>query len=190
VLENAPRGAPTEGLPSLQPANESRKRPFSSISGDSFPTPTPTTDRGQSWSAEHRQIRPYIPPDHPVPFTVNDMAPHPATPTRAAETHPMPPRAEPNIVDGSPDGLHQDPLHQIGQVREIEDPIFNWSVFQRFDCPVPPLSSKWQCFADPFSAIWRPSTLRFRFLRPLRLESSLSPPSVLLCCRMRSAMRS
>jgi len=129
VLESAVRRTPTEVFPSPQPVDESRKRPFSSISGDGFPTPISTSGRGPPWSTEHRAIRPYIPPEPSLPYSVNDLAPKTPAPVSLVNSDPIPVRAEPNILDEIPDSLHQDPLQQAEPVREIEDSVFNWSVY-------------------------------------------------------------
>ncbi|KAK0641069.1 hypothetical protein B0T16DRAFT_430990 [Cercophora newfieldiana] len=124
ILEGAIRRTPTETFPSPQPADESRKRQFSSISGDSFPTPTSASGRGPPWPTEHRAIRPFIPQDRSLTYAANDLAPKP-TVLPAIPNDSLPPRAEPSILDGISDGLSQDPLQQPERVREIDDQVFN-----------------------------------------------------------------
>ncbi|KAK0617090.1 hypothetical protein B0T14DRAFT_433968 [Immersiella caudata] len=125
ILEGAMRRTPTETFPSPQPTDESRKRQYSSISGDGFPTPTSASARAPPWSAEHRAIRPFIPPERPaVPFNVNSLASRPATPPSLKNSDPLPPRIEPNVLDGIADGLRQDP-QLLERVPEIDDDVFN-----------------------------------------------------------------
>ncbi|KAK3349289.1 hypothetical protein B0T25DRAFT_457525 [Lasiosphaeria hispida] len=130
-LENAVQRVPNEAFSSPMPGDDSRKRPFSSISNEGFPTPTSTTSRVAAWATEHRPIRPYI-PDHRLSYTVNDLAPKliPSTDLPGVSDGALHPPAE-GIMEGIPhdglvqDGLHQDPLQQPEQVREIHDDSFN-----------------------------------------------------------------
>ncbi|KAK0708123.1 hypothetical protein B0H67DRAFT_603177 [Lasiosphaeris hirsuta] len=131
-LETAVQRVPNEAFSSPMPVDDSRKRPFSAISNDGFPTPTSTTGRVTAWTTEHRPLRPYIDPDHRLPYSVNDLAPKlvPSTELPGVNDGALQPPAE-SIMQGIPqdglvqDGLHQDPLQQPEQVREMYDDTFN-----------------------------------------------------------------
>ncbi|KAK3381637.1 hypothetical protein B0H63DRAFT_210824 [Podospora didyma] len=132
-LDGSGRRDSAEVFTSPMPSDENRKRPYSSISGDGFTTPT--TDRLAAWATEPRPIRPYIPPPYRPPYTPNDLAPKPATPDGLPEANEsalqvqtdsaMLDRISQNFL--VPDGLPQPQHHQSLQVdvlREIEDAAF------------------------------------------------------------------
>ena len=86
------------------PADDSRKRPFSSLSTDAVATPTPP--RQVSWVTENRPIRPHN-PEYRAGYTVNDLAPKPATPAALPDANDVSRQAPPVAVPSgiSPDGM-------------------------------------------------------------------------------------
>ena len=123
ALDGAVRRPSAEAFASPLPVDESRKRPYSNISGDGFPTPTSNSGQAAAWAPDQRPIRPYMPPDQP--WSANDLAPRPMLPTELGADSSLPARPEASVLDGMPDGLPQDPLHPIEQVGEIEDIVFS-----------------------------------------------------------------
>jgi len=139
--DSAARRTSAEAYASPTPGDDGRKRPFSSISVDGFSAPSP--NRQTPWGApEHKLIRPYQPEYRPQ-YSANDLAPKPEDP---APNFPGPIDGLPQVrqdggmegmtqnglvqgdipVDGLPqDDLSQDQLHQVDQLRYIEDATFD-----------------------------------------------------------------
>lgn len=92
LLEGVSRRESAEAFASPLPIDDGRKRPFSSISNDTFPTPSPARHTG--WVPEHRPIQPYQPPPSRVtPYSTNGLAPQPIGPKAD------PPRLETQVAD-------------------------------------------------------------------------------------------
>ncbi|KAI1134111.1 hypothetical protein F5Y05DRAFT_244598 [Hypoxylon sp. FL0543] len=101
--------------PSGQAEDNSRKRPYSSISGAEFATPTST--RQGTWSSEPRQIQPYQTPssNFRTPYNANGLAPQPLSkPDSGVASHPA----------AAIDAVPLDP-NQNGAVRELDGDAFN-----------------------------------------------------------------
>lgn len=123
------RRASSEAFASPGIGDESRKRPFSSISGDGFHTPSPSRISA-GYTTDHRPILPYVQPDFRPPNSgnPNELAMKPVTlmpfPGGANEAG-LQAQPEP-IMDGmSQNGLPQGSSHQTDQLPEIEDAIFD-----------------------------------------------------------------
>lgn len=71
ALESTPRSS-ADAFSSPMPLDESRKRPFSSISGDFG---TPATLRHAAWGADPRPIQPYQSPAFRPLYSANSLAP-------------------------------------------------------------------------------------------------------------------
>lgn len=96
-----------------QPEENSRKRPYSSISTGEFDTPA--SSRQAAWSAEPRPIQPIQPFQPPKqPYSANGLAPQPLG-KPDAETPSQPPAVM--------DGLSLD-LNQNDPIRELDDGAF------------------------------------------------------------------
>lgn len=102
------------------PEDNSRKRPYSSISGGDFATPN--SSRQATWSSEPRAIQPYQTPAStlkPPPYSANGLAPQPLprtepdTPSRPATTNTL--ESEPVPLD----------LNTNGSTRELNDDAFS-----------------------------------------------------------------
>ncbi|OTA88266.1 hypothetical protein M434DRAFT_15087 [Hypoxylon sp. CO27-5] len=101
--------------PSGQPEDNSRKRPYSSISGAEFATPT--SSRQGTWSSEPRQIQPYQTPSGNLrtPYNANGLAPQPLSkPDSGAVPRPA----------GATDAVPFDP-NQNGATRELDEGAFS-----------------------------------------------------------------
>ncbi|KAK4153067.1 glucose transport transcription regulator RGT1 [Chaetomidium leptoderma] len=107
--------------------DESRKRPFSSISGEGFQTPSP--NRLPMYPTDHRPILPYLQPDFRAQNSGDpaDLSIKPATPMQfPGPTNDMNLQGQPEMMDGiSQNGLPQGSSHQADQLPEIEDEAFN-----------------------------------------------------------------
>ncbi|KAM7207291.1 hypothetical protein V8F20_002353 [Naviculisporaceae sp. PSN 640] len=115
-----------ENYASPTPVDEARKRPYSSISGDAFSVQSP--GRQPPWVPEHKPIRPYQPDSRLPPWSLNDLAPKPETPTPLF-SGPIEniPQARPEGMEGiAENGPVQGGLPQTEQIPEIDD--------VRFDC--------------------------------------------------------
>jgi hypothetical protein len=78
LLDSA-RRVSAEAFASPIPLDDSRKRPFASISTEGFTTPTPP--RPAAWPTEHRPIQPYHPiASRAVSYNANGLAPQPIGP--------------------------------------------------------------------------------------------------------------
>lgn len=101
--------------PGQQPEESSRKRPYSSISGGEFATPT--SSRQAAWSSEPRPIQPYQTPsgNFRTPYSANGMAPQPlAKPDSGEVSRPA------TAVDAVPLDLNHDDL-----TRELDEGAFS-----------------------------------------------------------------
>lgn len=82
LLEVVPQRQSAEAFISPLQMDDGRKRPFSSISNDNYPTPSPARHVG--WATDHRPIQPYQhqppPPSVDTPFSANSLAPQPIGP--------------------------------------------------------------------------------------------------------------
>ena len=105
-LEGGSRRESTEAFSSPLPIDDSRKRPFSSISNDGFPTPSPA--RPTAWTPGHRPIQPYQPPpNRGTPYSVNGLAPQP-----------IGPKADPPMLDSQvADSMQLDSV--MGELNEV-----------------------------------------------------------------------
>ncbi|KAK3303247.1 uncharacterized protein B0T15DRAFT_401872 [Chaetomium strumarium] len=111
------------------PGDDSRKRPFSSISGDSFQTPSPS--RIPSISTEHRPIMPHVQPDLSASESgnPNSLAPRSLAPIQiSGGTNNVSSQGQPEMTDRiSHDEPPQAPVQPADQMPdiEIEDAVFN-----------------------------------------------------------------
>jgi hypothetical protein len=127
-VEGLERRASSEAFASPGLGDESRKRPFSSISGDGFQTPSPNRI-SSAFTTDHRPILPYVPPDFrsqssgvPAVLTAKPalVTQFPGAPNDIGV------QGQSEVMDGiSQNGLHQGPSHQADQLPEIEDAAFN-----------------------------------------------------------------
>lgn len=128
-IDDSGRRSSSEAFASPGLGDDSRKRPFSNISGDSF---TPTTDPNQisGYATEHRQILPYVHPDfrsvgtdNPNDLSLRAIAPMPSFSVSGDAVLQSQPDA---LMDGvTHNGLPQGSSHQSDQLPEIEDHVFN-----------------------------------------------------------------
>ena len=119
ALENASRRSPAEGFPSPMAVDDGRKRPFSSISGDGFPTPPPLP-RTTAWPGEHRPIRPYVSPEQSQAWTPNDAFHKAVPPPGFPEPSPLAAQPEAIMMEGMSDGLPA-ALMEVDAVRVLDD---------------------------------------------------------------------
>ncbi|KAI1088138.1 hypothetical protein F5B19DRAFT_27431 [Rostrohypoxylon terebratum] len=100
--------------PTGQPEDNSRKRPYSSISGGEFTTPT--SSRQATWSSEPRPIQPYQTPsaNFRTPYSANGLAPQILPkPDSTAASRPT------TAVDSTPLDL------QNGSTRDLDEAAFS-----------------------------------------------------------------
>ncbi|KAI1374473.1 hypothetical protein F4677DRAFT_170467 [Hypoxylon crocopeplum] len=97
------------------PEDNSRKRPYSSISGADFATPT--TPRQTTWSSEPRSIQPYQTPSNIFrsPYSANGLAPQPLT---------KPDSGTPSRPGAPMDAVALD-VNQNGSIRELNEDAFS-----------------------------------------------------------------
>jgi hypothetical protein len=127
-VEGLERRTSSEAFASPGIGDDSRKRPFSSISGDGFQTPSPSRI-ASSFTTDHRPILPYLPPDFrsqgsgvPADLSVKSAMPtqFPGAPNDIGL------QGQSEMIDGiSQNGLHQGPSHQTDQLPEIGDAAFH-----------------------------------------------------------------
>lgn len=127
-VESLERSASNEAFASPGLGDDSRKRPFSSISADGFQTPSPNR-LSAAFTTDHRPILPYLQPDFRASNTANqtELAIKPAAPMQfQGPTSDIGLQAQPEMMDGiSQNGLPQGSSHQTDQMPEIEDAAFN-----------------------------------------------------------------
>ncbi|KAK4230194.1 glucose transport transcription regulator RGT1 [Podospora fimiseda] len=130
-IEDPGRRSSSEAFASPSLGDDSRKRPFANISGDSgYLNNTPGSNQPSPYTTDHRQLSPYVHQDYRPANTdnPNDLA------LRAIA--PMPSFGVPGDVglqpqpDGMMDGVTQNGIpqgasHQPEQLLEIEDNVFN-----------------------------------------------------------------
>ncbi|KAI1502100.1 hypothetical protein F5X99DRAFT_167706 [Biscogniauxia marginata] len=153
--------------PSGQTDENSRKRPYSSISGADFSTPT--TSRQATWSSEPRPIQPYQTPGggslRGAPYSANGLAPQPLSKPEAGT--PSQPAAvmEPIPLDLNPNGA----------LREIDEDAFN--VYLNVVHPYLPLLAGTKVRVEAQLAQC-PPRLRDAFIEALycTMQSSVSSP--------------
>ena len=142
------RTTPAEafGTPMSSTGDDSRKRPYSSISSETF-TASPAAaavaahERLAGWGSEanrapeHRPIRPYHPTTYPQIHSVNDLVPKPlaAAMPQSPEVNGVQQASEAAAAAAadaaSQDGLASNGLSQeqpLEQAREISDVAFEW----------------------------------------------------------------
>ncbi|KAJ4392786.1 Glucose-responsive transcription factor [Neurospora sp. IMI 360204] len=124
------RTTPAEAFGSPIPGDDGRKRPYSSISSETF-TP-PAHERLAGWGSEanrapeHRPIRPYH-PTYPQIHSVNDLVPKPLAMSQSPDVNGVQAHASEATADAaSQDGLASNGLSQepLEQAREISDVAF------------------------------------------------------------------
>jgi hypothetical protein len=127
-VESLERSASNEAFASPGLADESRKRPFSSISGDAFQTPSPNRF-SSSFTTDHRPILPYLQPDFRTPNSASqtELATKPAGSMQfSGPTNDIGVQPQPEMMEGiTQNGLPQVPPHPADQMPEIEDAAFN-----------------------------------------------------------------
>jgi hypothetical protein len=127
------RTASSDIFPSPGLGDESRKRPFSSVSGDGAAQTPPNKIAG--FSTEHRPILPYVQPDFRAPNSGNptDLAPKPLVPAHfSGETNDAGLQDQAEMMDGiQQNGLPQGSAYPADQTPEIEDAAFNRYVVLR-----------------------------------------------------------
>jgi hypothetical protein len=131
-LDSMARRPSSEAFVSPGIVDESRKRPFSSISGDGFQTPSPS--RVQGFTNEHRPLLPLVHQDYRNlnSATPHDLAPKPAAPMQSPMQFPgaandvgLQGQPEPIMAGLSQNGLPHGSSHQTEQLPEIEDAAFD-----------------------------------------------------------------
>ncbi|KAL7621904.1 Glucose-responsive transcription factor [Parahypoxylon ruwenzoriense] len=107
------------------PDENSRKRPYSSISGADFSTPA--SSRQATWSSEPRPIQPYQTPTATFrgPYSANGLAPQPL----AKPDSSTPSRSAPGIDTVPPDHNHNGPPRELNEdafngYRDVVHPCF------------------------------------------------------------------
>ncbi|KAK3292510.1 uncharacterized protein B0H64DRAFT_229828 [Chaetomium fimeti] len=127
-VEGGERRPSSESFVSPGLGDDIRKRPFSSISGEGFQTPSPNRISA-TFNSEHRSILPYLQPEfHPqMPGNSTDLALKPAAPLPyPAPTNDLGLQGQPDMMETmSQSDLPQEPSHQADQLPEIEDAVFN-----------------------------------------------------------------
>ena len=79
LLDGVSQRQSAEAFSSPLPLDDSRKRPFSSISNENYAVPSPARHTG--WTSEHRPIQPFQPPQNRgTPYSANGLAPQPIGP--------------------------------------------------------------------------------------------------------------
>lgn len=125
-LDSAVRRASADAFASPGIGDENRKRPFSSISGEAFHTPSPSRISA-AYTTEHRPILPYVHPEYRPP-NPNDLAVKSAAPIsfhRGVSQAGLQTQSE-AMMDGiSQNGLAHGSSHQAEELPEIEDAVFN-----------------------------------------------------------------
>ncbi|KAL2128362.1 hypothetical protein VTI74DRAFT_9279 [Chaetomium olivicolor] len=124
-VENLERRASSEAFASPGLGDNSRKRPFSSISGDGFQTPPPTT-MASGHTSEHLPI--WQPESRPrISGNPSDLALRPLPPMQfTGESNDGGLPAQTETMDGiSQNGLPQGSAHHAEHLPEIEDAVFN-----------------------------------------------------------------
>ena len=113
-LAGLPRRESSGGFSPAIPGDESsRKRPFSSISGDGFSTPS--NNRQTAWGSEPRPIQPYQTPSdryRTSSYSANGLGPQPIAP-----------RPDGSRPAAMMDGLSADAQEEQG--RDVDDGIFH-----------------------------------------------------------------
>ncbi len=127
-VDGLERSASNEAFASPGLVDESRKRPFSNISGDAFQTPPPNRF-SSTFATDHRPILPYLQPEFRTPNsggqTELGIKPAPPAPFPGA-TDEIGLQPQPEMMEGiSQNGLPQGSSHQGDQMPEIEDAVFN-----------------------------------------------------------------
>ena len=127
-VEGAERRPSSESFVSPGLVDDNRKRPFSTISGEGFQTPSPNR-LSSTFNSEHRPILPYVEPDF------RPQMPGNSTDHALKTTAPLPYPASTNdmSLQGQPDmmatmaqvSLPQGSSHQADQLPEIDDVVFN-----------------------------------------------------------------
>ncbi|OIW24817.1 hypothetical protein CONLIGDRAFT_69375 [Coniochaeta ligniaria NRRL 30616] len=119
LLESVSRRESAEAFSSPLPIDNGRKRPFSSISNDTFPAPSPARHTG--WVPDHRPIQPYLPsPNRDTSYSANGLAPQPIGPKAD------PPRLETQVADS----MQLDTV--MGELNEVTWRIYESSIQQTF----------------------------------------------------------
>ncbi|KAK3492811.1 uncharacterized protein B0T23DRAFT_150300 [Neurospora hispaniola] len=125
------RTTPAEAFGSPIPGDDGRKRPYSSISSETF-TPPAAHERLAGWGSEanrapeHRPIRPYH-PNYPQIHSVNDLVPKPPAMPQSPDVNGGQVQVSEAAADvASQDGLASNGLSQepLEQAREISDVAF------------------------------------------------------------------
>ncbi|KAK4201566.1 hypothetical protein QBC40DRAFT_305875 [Triangularia verruculosa] len=133
-LEDTTRRSSTEAFASPVLGDDSRKRPFSSISADPYASAGSPSRIQTTYGTEHRPILPYVHPDFrpPNPASANDLAlknmpPLPTFPTGSDLG--IQSRSADGLMDSiSPNGTGgpaNQPDQQQQQLPEIDDAVFN-----------------------------------------------------------------
>ncbi|AEO64339.1 uncharacterized protein THITE_2037048 [Thermothielavioides terrestris NRRL 8126] len=128
TVDGLDRRASAEAFATPGLGDESRKRPFASISGDGFAAPSP--NRMPAYASEHRQILPYVQPDFrpaPTAGTPNDLVPKPLAPAQIpGATNGLALQDHSEMMEGmSQSELPQGPGPQADHIPEIDDTAFN-----------------------------------------------------------------
>ncbi|KAK4100492.1 hypothetical protein N658DRAFT_472962 [Parathielavia hyrcaniae] len=127
-VEGLERGPSSEVFASPGLGDDSRKRPFSSVSGDGFQPPSPNRI-SSAFATDHRPILPYLHPDHRPegPGVPADLAVKPALPVQfSGASNDIGLQGQSDMMDGIPhNGQHQGPSHPADQPSEIDDTAFN-----------------------------------------------------------------
>ncbi|KAK3902679.1 glucose transport transcription regulator RGT1 [Staphylotrichum tortipilum] len=127
-VDGLERSASNEAFAPPALPDDSRKRPFSSISADGFQTPSPNRVSAP-YAPDHRPIYRLLQPDFRAPNS-GDPAELAIKPVEAIQfpiqTADIGLQSQPDMMDGiAQNGLPQGPVHQADQMPEIEDAAFN-----------------------------------------------------------------
>ncbi|KAK4130944.1 hypothetical protein BT67DRAFT_409669 [Trichocladium antarcticum] len=131
-LDTMARRSSSEAFGAPGVVDDSRKRPFSSVSGEAYQTPSPS--RVQGTTTEHRPLLPMMSHDYRNlnAATAHDLALKPAAPMQSpmqysgsANDISLQGQAEPIMVGLSQHGLPPGSSHQAEQLPEIEDAAFD-----------------------------------------------------------------
>lgn len=127
-MDGLERSASNEAFASPALPDDSRKRPFSSISADGFQTPSPNRVSAP-YAPDHRPIYRLLQPDFRAPNSGDpaELAIKPAEPMQfPVQAADIGLQAQPDLMDGiAQNGLPQAPSNQADEMPEIEDEAFN-----------------------------------------------------------------
>ncbi|KAI5919653.1 hypothetical protein F4810DRAFT_476844 [Camillea tinctor] len=174
LLNGARRDSADIFSPSGQTDDNGRKRPYSSISGAEFGTPT--SSRQGTWGSEPRPIQPYQTPTsggggglRGTPYSANGLAPQPLSLSKSDAGTPSQPAA---VMESIPIDLNN---HNGNVLREIDEDAFN--VYLNIVHPYLPLLASTKVRVEA-QLVQCPPRLRDAFIEALygTMQSLVSSP--------------